>query len=673
MLEGHLLSERYRIERTIGGGGMANVYLARDIILDRDVAIKVLRPEFANDPEFIERFDREAKAATSLSHSNIVNIYDVGEENDILYMAMEYVDGLTLKEYILEYGPLPVEKSIDIMKQLTDAIAHAHMNGLIHRDIKPQNMLMDHYGNVKVTDFGIAIALSATSLTQTNSILGSVHYLSPEQARGGTATKKSDIYSLGILFYELLTSKLPFFGQSPISIALKHLQDETPSVRGVIPDVPQSVENIVLKATAKDPFHRYESVFDMETALDIALDPGVRDEAAYAPPEEEGEATKAIPIITEEQLNGADADETLVHNDHQSTKTDPSQQSATDTSEKPKKKKKFYKRKSFIFFIILFFIIIAGVVYFALSKPKMIDMPDVVEAEYEEAKEALEEENLKVNKKMMSSEEVEEGLVIKTDPKANRQVKEKSIVDVFVSEGKEKVTFKDYVGKDFDQIKGLLEDEGYKEVISYPKASDEPEGDIVAQTEPNEGDEVVPAETKVIFEVSSGPETFTLMRLTGLTLDEAKEYADDNGLTLDVSEEHDDSVDEGKVISQSPEANTEMTKGSEVKVTKSLGKKESPPKSHSVTFTIPYEPDEESNNQENNDETETENDDEEPAGQDVQIYVDDKDNSISDVFHEETITKDEEYELTLVIEPDGEAAYKVVRDGETILDKTVSY
>ncbi|HLR72539.1 MAG TPA: protein kinase, partial [Pseudogracilibacillus sp.] len=227
MLEGHLLSERYRIKRAIGGGGMANVYLAKDIILNRDVAIKVLRLEFANDPEFIERFDREAQAATSLSHPNIVNIYDVGEENHILYMVMEYIDGLTLKEYIMQNGPLKVEEAINIMKQLTDAIAHAHANGLIHRDIKPQNILMDRHGNVKVTDFGIAIALSATSLTQTNSILGSVHYLSPEQARGGMATKKSDIYSLGIVFYELLTGHLPFSGQSPISIALKHLQNET--------------------------------------------------------------------------------------------------------------------------------------------------------------------------------------------------------------------------------------------------------------------------------------------------------------------------------------------------------------------------------------------------------------------------------------------------------------
>lgn len=271
MIEGHLLSERYQIKHLIGGGGMANVYLADDIILDREVAIKVLRPEFANDPEFIERFDREAQAATSLSHPNIVNIYDVGEEKNILYMVMEYVDGLTLKEYVVQHGPVAVNEAVDIMKQLTDAIAHAHANGLIHRDIKPQNILIDSTGHVKVTDFGIAIALSATSLTQTNSILGSVHYLSPEQARGGMATKKSDIYSLGIVLYELLTAQLPFSGQSPISIALKHLQNDTPSVRQLNENVPQSVENIVLKATAKDPFNRYESVYAMEQALDVAL------------------------------------------------------------------------------------------------------------------------------------------------------------------------------------------------------------------------------------------------------------------------------------------------------------------------------------------------------------------------------------------------------------------
>ncbi len=281
MLEGHLLNERYRIKETIGGGGMANVYLARDIILDRDVAIKVLRMDYADDEEFIARFDREAQSATSLSHPNIVSIYDVGEEDQILFMVMEYVDGMTLKEYIQHYAPLDVQEALDIMKQIADAIAHAHANEIVHRDIKPQNILINTYGQAKVTDFGIAVALSATALTQTNSILGSVHYLSPEQARGGMATKKSDVYSLGIVLFELLTGRLPFSGQTPVSIALKHLQDDTPSVKRFNPNVPQSVENIVLRATAKDPFHRYASVYEMEEALETALDPDKRNEEKY--------------------------------------------------------------------------------------------------------------------------------------------------------------------------------------------------------------------------------------------------------------------------------------------------------------------------------------------------------------------------------------------------------
>src|SRR5699024_8392329 len=239
MLKGQLIGDRYLIERTIGGGGMANVYLAKDTILERDVAIKVLRLEYANDDEFITRFDREAQAATSLTHPNIVNIYDVGEEEHILYMVMEYVDGFTLKEYIQQNSPIRVEEALNIMKQITSAISRAHQSNLVHRDIKPQNILLDKQGNVKVTDFGIAVALSATALTQTNTILGSVHYLSPEQARGGMATKKSDIYSLGIVLYELLTGMLPFTGETPVAIALKHLQEDIPHVRDFNANIPQ--------------------------------------------------------------------------------------------------------------------------------------------------------------------------------------------------------------------------------------------------------------------------------------------------------------------------------------------------------------------------------------------------------------------------------------------------
>ncbi|MEI3606685.1 Stk1 family PASTA domain-containing Ser/Thr kinase [Pseudogracilibacillus sp. SE30717A] len=653
MLEGHLLSERYRIKRTIGGGGMANVYLARDIILNRDVAIKVLRLEFANDPEFIERFDREAQAATSLSHPNIVNIYDVGEENHILYMVMEYIDGLTLKEYIIQNGPLEVHESIEIMKQLTDAITHAHANGLIHRDIKPQNILMDRFGNIKVTDFGIAIALSATSLTQTNSILGSVHYLSPEQARGGMATKKSDIYSLGIVFYELLTGHLPFSGQSPISIALKHLQNETPSVRSLDANIPQSVENIVLKATAKDPFHRFESVYEMEEALNVALDPNHMNAEVFKPPIEEGEETKAIPIITDEKLQVNDND-TIVHTNTNVEKT----KELKKENQSSTKKKRFYKRKGFIASIVLLLIALTALIVFAMNAPKDVTVPDVVGLDYDEAKEELESRQLKVNKELIPSEDVEEGIVIKTDPGEGRTIKEKSTVDVYVSSGKEKVEFGDYVGKNFSQVKRILEDAGY-EVIDYEIVSDKPVGEIVNQIQPEPTKEVVPSETTVIFEVSGGPNKVSLSSLNGMTVNQAKEYAEKNGLKLEVSEEHADAA-EGTIIKQSPAANTDMTEGSSVQVIVSKGPKELPPKSHNVKFTVPFQPS-------------GDDEDEENQTQTVQIYVEDMNNSISNVFHEDQIQGDQEYTLTLVIAPNKTAEYKVVRDGEIIIQRNVEY
>ena len=323
MNEGHLLNERYKIIKKVGGGGMANVFLARDTILDRDVAVKALRMEYANDQEFIARFDREAHSASSLSHPNIVNIYDVGGEDHVMYIVMEYVDGMTLKEYIQRFGPIETSEALDIMRQLTSAIAHAHENDIVHRDIKPQNILINRFGQIKVTDFGIAIALSATSLTQTNSIVGSVHYLSPEQARGGMATKKSDIYSIGIVLFELFTGKIPFSGQSPVSIALKHLQSDTPSVRRYNQDIPQSVENIVLKATAKDPFHRYMSIYEMEEALETALDVNKLNETRYEPPVEVGDETKAIPIITDNQIAENLDQNTLIHQTNGSTKNYP--------------------------------------------------------------------------------------------------------------------------------------------------------------------------------------------------------------------------------------------------------------------------------------------------------------------------------------------------------------
>lgn len=691
MLKGHLLDERYEIERTIGGGGMANVYLAKDTILNREVAIKVLRLEYANDDEFIQRFHREAQSATSLSHPNIVNIYDVGEEENILYMAMEYVDGMTLKEYIQAYGPIEVEQSLEIMKQLSSAIAHAHANDIVHRDIKPQNILMDTYGNVKVTDFGIAVALSATALTQTNSVLGSVHYLSPEQARGGMATKKSDIYSLGIVLYELLTGQLPFSGQSAVSIALKHLQTETPSVRMFDSSIPQSVENIVLQATAKDPFHRYETVFDLEVALDTALNPDKINEEKFEPPEEEGEETKAVPIVTGEKNDSSEQEETLVHAGGQDTK--PYKGNKKGKKSKKKKKQKGKKKKKWLIIsIIILVLLLSGIAALfiipGILQPKTTSVPDVVEWEYDEAVEELESINLEADKEERYSEDIDEGLIIKSDPKADRTVKEGSTITLYVSQGKEEVEFDDYVGKDYSQVERMLEEKGY-EVLSIDKFSDAEEGEITKQIEPNPGKEVVPSETKVIFEVSKGPEMISLINLKGMSEDAAKEYLDEKGLEMNLKEEHSDSIPEGEVARQDPEANTDLKEGDTVDVYLSNGPEELPPASKTVEVTVPYNPDEpaddhnddKDNDSEKNDDDQkddednddNQNNEENKKEQTVKIYIEDMNNDLEDIYQEDTITEDTDYEFTLTIEADQKAEYKIVRDDEVIKNKTVSY
>lgn len=657
MLEGRLLSERYLIEKTIGGGGMANVYLAKDTILHRDVAIKVLRLEYANDKEFITRFDREAQAATSLSHPNIVNIYDVGEEDHILYMVMEYVDGLTLKEYIQRYGPINVHEAIDIMKQVTSAIAHAHANNLVHRDIKPQNILIDTYGNVKVTDFGIATALSATALTQTNSILGSVHYLSPEQARGGMATKLSDIYSLGIVLFELLTGRIPFNGQSAVSIALKHLQEKTPSVKEIDPSIPQSVENIVLRATTKDPFHRYNSAYEMQEALEMALDPSLVNEAPYVPPVEAGDETKAIPIITKAQLQNSNSnDDTIIHHAEEQTKKIP------ETKEAPPKKKK--KRKKWkIILAILIGLFIAGIAALfivpGLLQPKDVVIPDVIGEPFDEAEEKLKELDLEVEQEFVSSEEIEEDHVVESSPRAERTVKAGSTVTLYVSEGQETFPFDDYVGRDFSQVERLLRQNGFENFEVNEKFSDEDVGEIIAQIEPEPGSEVVPSETVVVFDVSKGEEPVTLDNLVGMTEEEARDYIDENNLTINITATNSEEGEAGHVFRQQPEAGTELNRGDRVDIYISLGPEVRPPAHHTVTFTVPYT-------------LETE-EGEDPEEQTVIIYVDDMENDLSEVFDETQITSDQEFSITLTIEHGQSATYRVVRDDETFIEKTVPY
>ena len=293
IMKGQKISDRYQIIKAIGEGGMANVYLAYDTILDRDVAVKVLRGDLANDEKFVRRFQREALSASSLTHPNIVEVYDVGEDHGQYYIVMEYVEGRHLKDLIKKRGKLTLSEVIDIMLQITDGMSVAHDSYIIHRDIKPQNIMILENGLVKIMDFGIAMAMNSTQLTQTNSVMGSVHYLPPEQANGKGSTLQSDIYSMGIVMYELLTGKLPYKGDNAVEIALKHLKEPLPSIRDELPNIPQSVENIIIKATAKNPKNRYADAREMHNDLLTCLDESrANEEKIKLPYKEFSEETK---------------------------------------------------------------------------------------------------------------------------------------------------------------------------------------------------------------------------------------------------------------------------------------------------------------------------------------------------------------------------------------------
>ncbi|MBU8877779.1 Stk1 family PASTA domain-containing Ser/Thr kinase [Bacillus sp. FJAT-29790] len=650
MLIGKRLSGRYKILEIIGGGGMANVYLAHDMILDRDVAVKMLRLDFANDDEFIRRFHREAQSATSLAHPNIVSIYDVGEEDSIYYIVMEYVAGQTLKQYIQKNSPVRMDEAIDIMRQLTSAISHAHQNHIIHRDIKPHNILIDHHGNVKITDFGIAMALSATSITQTNSVLGSVHYLSPEQARGGMANRKSDIYSLGIVMFELLTGRLPFSGESAVSIALKHLQSETPSLRRWNPSIPQSVENIVFKATAKDPFHRYDSVEEMEDDLGTALDPDRINEGKFWVPID-ADATKAIPVITEDRPY-ANMDETLVHgkdgtNGHNNLES------------KPVKDKKKRKKWPIILVSVFLSLLILGVLTVTvlpdLLSPKDLEIPDVSGKGIEAAVTQLKAAGFIVSDpKKIYDADIDEGLVIKTDPKAGKIVKEGTNIEIYESLGKEKFALDDYRGQLYDDVEKQLS--GHFKNITKIEVNNENESTGTILDQNIKQGEVIPEETELEFTVSLGPKPITLKDLKEYNVKGLQEYEESTGLVIDMSmEDYSDDIPKEHVISQNPLPGAVLSRGNIVKVVLSKGKKEIPPKVVPVEINIPYDPTKEGQPQE------------------VQIYIEDMNHSLTELYDTLYITENKKISIELLIPFGQKGGYKLVQDSNVIDYQTVPY
>lgn len=672
MEAGKKLGGRYKIVRHIGSGGMANVYLGHDLILDRPVAIKVLRFDFRNNKDALRRFQREALSATQLIHPNIVGVYDVDEEDELQYIVMEFIDGTDLKKYIDIQGRVSPEKSIHIMHQVLSAVALAHKNRIIHRDIKPQNILIDNQDRIKITDFGIAVALSETSITQTNTLLGSVHYLSPEQARGSMATSKSDIYALGIVLYELLSGKVPFDGESAVSVALKHFQEPMPFIRESHPEIPQSLENVILKATAKEPMDRYATCEEMMADLDTCLNEERLHEAPFMPVSLLQE-TKVLTPLSAEVVAKADSGNTIV-SPPPSVKAEPIHEYESGREAAGGKKKR--KNWTFVLFGVLLLGLIASFFLFFYNNQEAdaLTVPDVSNMDQSSARLALEDAGLVLGDITEEySDEVEEDAVIETSPKIGAAVEAGAEIDLIISLGEELFTLLDYEGQEYESVLEDLRKEGFTIERTHEFSSEVAAGNIISQSlEP--GAEVRPSETTLSFLVSDGNESYTMRDLSGYTRKSVEDYAGQYGLALTVTEAYSDTIAAGLVISQSLAGGSAFVSGDALSVVISIGPEEPQVVSFSRTITIPYlaaavsEPASESSNSQGsenaNSNAASSSSSDEPNH--IVIYIEDEDHALSDVFREFDIAADEVVTLNFRILEGSSASYRIERDGEVI-------
>lgn len=562
--KGQKISDRYQIIKSIGEGGMANVYLAYDTILERNVAVKVLRGDLANDEKFVRRFQREALQASSLSHPNIVEVYDVGEDNGEYYIVMEYVEGKHLKNLLKKRGKLTIPEVVDIMLQVTSGLSIAHDSYIIHRDIKPQNIMILDNGLVKLTDFGIALAMNSTQLTQTNSVMGSVHYLPPEQASGKGATLQSDIYSLGILMYELLTGKLPFRGENAVEIALKHLKETMPSIRKEIPDIPQSIENIILRATAKNPKNRYADAREMHEDLKTCLDESRKNEIkiSYKYPEVDLDDGKMLKIKNEkENLTKKESDEIIAK---KITQNDLHGQN-----------------KTLIILLSIFTGIVVLITTIVVLLPKItnssqISVPDVTNMTVVKAIKTLQEEGFTVSPEHIekSSTVVEEGKVISTSPSGGTKHKKGYEITLYVSTGNKELEVEDYTGKNYLEVKGKLEAYGINVFIEEKEieadSEDNYEKNIIMEQSIKKGEYLTKGDNITLYipDIKNVYPDFTdgTYSVSDI-IDFSKEYKisvkfiDNEGKTISINSENAYEYNDYKILNQNRKAGSVVTSG----------------------------------------------------------------------------------------------------------------
>lgn len=602
---GIVLGKRYEVLSKVGAGGMADVYKAKDTMLNRYVAVKVLKKEYREDDNFVRKFRSEARAAAGLGNPNIVNVYDAGEDRGLYYMVMELVEGITLKEYIKRKGRLSHKEIISIAIQMCTGIGAAHAANIIHRDIKPQNIIISKDGKVKVTDFGIAKA--TTSHTVSSNAMGSVHYTSPEQARGGFSDAKSDIYSMGITLFEMATGKLPFEGDSTVSIAIKHLQEEITPPSEYVEDIPYSLEQIILKCTQKNGERRYANTDDLIRDLKRSLaDPD--GDFVVIPPLRNADTV----IITDEELDDIrsnyDEDDEYEDNDYNNYRygddgydTDYGggyDDEYDDFDNKGRRRKddedvnpgmqKVMKVLTAVVVVIILFIVIFAIgkaagVFSSFGEDKIVEdeeaeevrVPKLLGKTEEEAQDIL---NKKLGIKVVGSEEsdqYEEGKIIKQNPEEGEKVKKNTTIEVVVSSGIAKKTkvVPDVTGKDEDEAQKELEDAGFKVGTSEAEYDDSYKAGEVIRTTPDAGTEAAEG-AEIVMTVSKGSEKKTVPNVVGKSDETAQKELISAGLVIEeVRYEYDDKVAKGKVVSQSIQGGKRVSPGTSIKITVSNGKK----------------------------------------------------------------------------------------------------
>ncbi|TDL98734.1 Stk1 family PASTA domain-containing Ser/Thr kinase [Macrococcus brunensis] len=645
---GKIISERYRLTRLIGGGGASQVYLADDFILDHQVAVKVITIPAHDKERAVKRFEREVENATTLSHPNIVKVLDVDEDDQHYYLVMEYIDGPTLSDYIQDKGRLSVEEAIFFTKQILRGIGHAHHHMIIHRDIKPQNILMTHDHVLKITDFGIARVLSETAMTQTNHIMGSVHYLSPEQAKGKAIDESSDIYAIGVVLFEMLTGKPPFEGESAVSIAIKQIQEALPLVTDVRDDVPQSLENVIIRATMKDKYSRYRTTDEMYNDLATVLDEKRKEEARYTVVEDK---TMVMPAVQTEE----------------------------ETRPEPKKKNRFL----LIFLPLLFTLLILGSIAAYMLMPKSSFVPDLTGQQLTDGVKMLEEENLRKGRVINEfSDQYDDGMIISANPSVGEKVKEYTKINLTVSKGKETFKVKDYVGQNIESVKENLYKAGFDKVKVQEVESDKAVGKILSQNLA-EGEEIEPRNTTIEFKVSKGHDDIYVNDYRGQDYQVVKEQLESQGFIVTVSgETYDSEIEKGKILSQSA-LNLALPYDSAISFELSKGKD---PQSEKPTTEKPITEDQPDDQSDNN-----------PAmvknytstiivpyggsfegptsgkEQRVEVFVEDKDHQMTDVYQTISTNKNQTVTIPMIIEEGKSGSYVIKINGKVFEKETINY